>query len=125
MKKIIFLLFIMVVCFLPKQIYAAKEKSYDVVTLSKCVDANSARFMLGATEIKVKFIGIDSSDAIYANVYDEINGKSVSDYVCSVLTNAKKIKIEYEVNSEKEDKYGRILAWVFVDDILLQKNLVE
>lgn len=122
MKKLI-KYFILLIIFFPLQCYALEGESS--VTLSNCVDANSARFMLEQSEIKVKFIGIDSSDIIYDDYNDEINGKLVNDYVCSVLTNAKEIKIEYEPNSEKEDKYGRILAWVYVDGVLLQRNLVE
>ena len=31
--------------------------------------------------------------------------------------------MEYE--KEKDDKYGRCLAWVFVDDELLQEQLIQ
>lgn len=122
MKKNILLCLLMTIFLFPICTYA---EDLDVVSLSNCVDANSSRFMLGKHEIKIKFIGIDSTDIIYTNVYDEINGKLVSEYVCSILTDAKKIEIEYEPNSEKIDKYGRTLAWVFVDDVLLQEHLVK
>lgn len=95
------------------------------VTLSKCVDGNSARFILENNEIKVKFIGVESNSVVVADVNDEINGSLVSEYVCNVLKNAKDIKLEYENNSEKEDKYGRKLVWVWVDGVLLQENLVK
>ena len=103
----------------------ATEIEHDIVNLSTCVDGNSARFMLNNKEIKVKFIAAESVPTIMSEYNDEINGSLVNDYVCSILTNAKEIKIEYEPNSEKEDKYGRILAWVYVDDVLLQEYLVE
>lgn len=95
------------------------------VTLSKCVDGNSARFILENNEIKVRFIGVESNSVVVADVNDEINGSLVSEYVCNVLKNAKDIKLEYENNSEKEDKYGRKLVWVWVDGVLLQENLVK
>jgi len=122
MKKIIIccLLFLF---FSPISVLAADD--YDVVTLSNCVDADSARFMLDKVEVKVKFMGIDSSTIIYDNFNDEIDGSLVKDYVCSILTNAKEIKIEYEPNIAREDKYGRVNAWVFIDGVLLQKHLVE
>lgn len=122
MKKII-KCFLLLIMFFPLEIYALEGESS--VTLSNCVDANSARFMFEQSEIKVKFIGIDSSSIVYDDFNDEINGKLVEEYVCSALTNAKELKIEYEPKVEKEDKYGRILAWVYVDGVLLQKNLVE
>lgn len=124
MKKIAILLAFLIVVF-PTYVDANEPNKSEIVTLSKCVDANSARFMLGTTEIKVRFIAIESSEKIIAEYNDEINGSTVDEYVCSALTNAKEIKIEYEQNSEETDKYGRTLAWVFVDDVLLQENLVK
>ena len=44
-------------------------------------------------------------------------------YTCDALSSAKEIRLEYE--KEKDDKYGRCLAWVFVDDELLQEKLIR
>ena len=41
------------------------------------------------------------------------------------MKNAKKIEIEYDPKSDKKDKYDRVLAWVYVDSKLFQKELVE
>ncbi len=110
----------------PFSVFALDNQSNQFsVTLSKCVDGNSARFILENNEIKVKFIGVESNSVVVADVNDEINGSLVSEYVCNVLKNAKDIKLEYENNSEKEDKYGRKLVWVWVDGVLLQENLVK
>ena len=40
------------------------------------------------------------------------------------ITNAEYIVVEYELKN-KVDKYGRSLAWIWVDGNLLQKELVE
>ena len=45
--------------------------------------------------------------------------------MCDVLKSAETIELEYDDGSDKLDKYGRTLAWVFVDDVLLQKELVK
>ena len=117
-------LFMLLLIILPIRV-TAKDLSGDTVTLSNCADGNSARFMLGLHEIKVKFIGIEVEEKIKDDETDEINGSLVSDYVCSILKSGKKIRIEYEPNVEKEDKFGRIQAWVFVDGVLLQEDLVK
>ena len=123
MKKL--LPVIMILCIiLPFRTYAAETIS-DEVKLNSCVDADSARFMLGVSEIKVRFLGIDSSEKIVDAETDEINEHLIDDYVCEVLTQAKKIKIEYDPKAEREDKYGRLQVWVYVDDILLQEDLVN
>lgn len=116
MKKT--LLFFLLIIIFPLNVLSANKK--DNVTLSACVDANSARFMLELKEIKVKFIGIDSQDSINFDNKDF----SVSDYTCSLLKKAKNITLEYE-EGLKEDQYGRIQAWVLIDNALLQENLVR
>ena len=102
-----------------------QELEFDMVTLNNCVDGDSARFMLGVEEINVKFLGIQSEKSIKDDLDDEINEAFVKDYVCSALTNATEIKLEYETNIEKKDKFDRIQAWVFVDGVLLQDDLVK
>ena len=115
------ILFLLII--LPIKTFALESEN--IVTLSKCSDGGSARFILGKEEIKVKFIGIEVTDFLKGNELDEIDEVSISDYVCSALTNAKEIKLEYEKDINNKDKYGRVLAWVFVDGNLLQENLVE
>ena len=118
-NKILLFIFTLI---LPINVFAASSSS-DAVTLSNCVDGNSSRFMLGIEEIKVRFLGIEVEETI--EVDGVVNENLVSDYVCSNLKKAKKIRIEYEPNTEKEDKFGRIQAWVFLDDVLLQEDLVK
>ena len=122
MKKFAICLMILTII-LPLKSYASETK--DEVSLSSCVDGDSARFMLGVGEIKVKFIGIESSKELIDKETGEIDENLVSNYVCDALKGAKKITIEYEPSADREDKYGRIQAWVYVDDILLQEDLIN
>ncbi|MBR4672763.1 MAG: thermonuclease family protein [Bacilli bacterium] len=123
MKKLTIILMIMLLI-LPINVMASQSTS-DEVSLSNCVDGNSARFMLRLTEIKVKFLGIEAAENIIDEKTNEVNDSFVKDYVCDALKSAKKIKIEYEPNIEREDKYGRIQAWVYIDGVLLQEDLVK
>ena len=94
MKRTIIISFLLLTLILPIKVKAVETS--DIVSLSSCVDSESARFIRGVLEIKVKFIGIQSEEKIKDDENDEINGSSVNDYVCSLLTNAKSIKLEYE-----------------------------
>ena len=40
------------------------------------------------------------------------------------LENANKIELEFDKSASEKDKYDRYLAWVFVDDVLLQELLL-
>ena len=122
MKKLLLIISLLII-FVP--INALALEGEDEVTLSNCVDSTSARFILNNKEIKVKFIGIEAGEFIITDELDEINGGSIDEYVCSLLKNAEKIKLEYEPNISDEDKYGRTNAWVFIDDELLESHLVS
>jgi micrococcal nuclease len=126
MKKLTVLIMLLTLL-LPIKTFAIDEENeskQDIVKLSNCVDSESARFILGVGEIKVKYIGIQLEEKVIDDDSDEINGSFVSEYVCNSLKNAKEIKIQYEPKINKEDKFGRIQAWVFLDGVLLQEDLI-
>lgn len=98
----------------------------EIVTLEKCVDGDTAIFKDQEGEIfKTRFLAIDTPETVHPTKKEEAFGKEASKYTCDSLTNAGEIKLEYDGGSDKEDKYGRRLAWVYVDGILLQEKLIE
>lgn len=101
-------------------VVSASEK--EEVTLSKCVDGDTAYFILNKKEIKTRFLAIDTPES--TNKIEEY-GKEASNFTCSALESAKKIEIEYDSNSDKTDKYDRHLVWVFVDGTLLQNEIIK
>ena len=94
-----------------------KEK----VTFSKCGDGDTARFIINGEEQKVRFLAIDTPEVDHKERFS----KEASEYTCNALKNAKEIYLEYDSNSDEKDKYGRVLAFVYVDNVLLQKSLIE
>ena len=94
------------------------------VKFSKCVDGDTAKFIIGNEEKTVRFLAINTPESGGLKE-EELFGKEASEYTCTALKKAQKIVLEYDSNSDKEDKYGRILAFVFVDDILLEKDLIS
>lgn len=116
MKKILFC-FILLFSF-NYNVKAEKLK----VKLDKCVDGDTAWFILNDEAIKTRFLAINSPEAT-----SEIEpyGKEASEFTCNMLKNANKIQIEYDPNSDEKDKYDRHLVWVFVDDKLLQDEIIK
>lgn len=119
MKKIVF-----IICLLFIGITLVSAKSIEV-KLSECVDGDTAKFIYKKEVITARFLAIDTPETVHPTKEVEKFGKEASEYTCNKLKNAKKIKLEYDDNSDKLDKYNRHLVWVFVDDILLQKKLVS
>lgn len=101
------------------------EAESDVVKLSKCVDGDTARFIINNKEYSTRFLAINTPELKHGSKKEEPYAKKASNYTCNRLRQAKKIVLEYDPNSDKEDKYGRKLAWIFVDGKLLQEELVE
>lgn len=101
--------------------YIKEINKKEKVTFAKCGDGDTARFIINNKERKVRFLAIDTSE-VDSN---ERFSKEASEYTCNALKNAKEIYLEYDSNSDIEDKYGRILAFVYVDNVLLQKSLIE
>ena len=97
----------------------------EVVTLDKCVDGDTASFIINGKKKKVRFLGIDTPESVHPYKEVEEYGKDASEYTCYILKNANTLELSYENNLSKTDKYGRILAWVWADDDLVQKKLVS
>ena len=95
------------------------------VEFSDCIDGDTAKFIYKSEEITARFLAIDTPETVHPTKEIEEFGKEASDYTCNKLKNAKEIKLEYDNNSDKTDKYDRHLVWVFVDGELLQKKLVS
>ena len=120
MKKILLLIFIF---FISINICNAQERLQ--VTFNSCIDGDTANVLLGNKEIKIRFLAIDTPETKHPTKGEELFGKEASEYTCNRLMNAKKIEIEYDSNSDKLDKYDRHLVWVWVDDYLLQDEIIK
>lgn len=94
------------------------------VELVKCVDGDTARFLINGNEETVRFLAIDTPETVKPGTPVQPYGKEASDYTCNILTNASEIKLEYEEGNQT-DKYGRGLAWIFADGELVQENLIS
>lgn len=95
------------------------------VSFVSCVDGDTANFILNGKEIKVRFLAVDTPETSHPTKGEEPYGKEAKKYTCNSLTKAKNIQLEFDDGSEKKDKYGRYLAWIWVDDYLLQDNLIK
>lgn len=95
------------------------------VELIKCVDGDTATFNINGKRKKVRFLGIDTPESVHPYKEVEEYGKSASEYTCNLLKNANRLELSYENNLSKTDKYGRILAWVWADNELVQKKLLS
>lgn len=117
MKKIMFFCLLALMAAMPVQANTREE-----VAFSKCTDGDTAHFKINGKDTTVRFLAINAPEYTKTK---EPYGKEASAYVCDALQSAETIELEYDDGSDKLDKYGRTLAWVYTDDVLLQKELVK
>lgn len=83
-------------------------------------DGDTAVFLLDTgEEVICRFLAVDTPE-LGEEGYDE--AKQFTD---KTLEKASTILLELDPQSEKYDKYERLLAWVWVDGRLLQAKLLE
>ena len=126
MKKV-FVIIAFILSFFIVSFYLISVDQRKEIKLVDCIDGDTARFIIDGKEEKVRFLGIDTPE--YTNMYEEF-GKEASEYTCEALKNAKNIYIEYDINSDRYDKYNRVLGWIIVDnnnlsELLLSKGYAE
>ena len=97
----------------------------DEVKLSKCVYGDTIKVKIDNKEYTVRMLAIDTPESVHPDKKVEYYGKEASEYTCNIVSNAKKIELEYDSGSDKTDKYDRLLPWVIVDGELLQDKLVS
>lgn len=117
MKKIMFFCLLALMAAMPVQANTREE-----VAFSKCTDGDTAHFKINGKDTTVRFLAINAPEFTKTK---EPYGKEASAYVCDALQSAETIELEYDDGSDKLDKYGRTLAWVYADGVLLQKELVK
>jgi len=115
-KSLIFFLVLPIIVFAN-----TKEK----VKFIKCVDGDTAKFERNNKVFTLRFLAVNTPETKSPKKGVEFYGKEASNYTCNRLEKAKNIEIEYDNKSDRNDRYGRNLGWVFLDDKLLQKDLVE
>lgn len=117
MRKLVWIGICFLFCLMPLQANTKEE-----VTLKKCTDGDTAHFMINGKDTTVRFLAINAPEYTKTK---EPYGKEASKFVCDMISNAKELTLEYDDGSDKTDKYGRTLAWVYADGKMVQRELVK
>ena len=95
------------------------------VELDSVVDGDTEKFIMDGEKVTVRFLGINTKETVDPEIGEEAWGREASDFTKDKLKNATKIELELDSSADEKDKYDRYLAWVWIDDELLQNLLVE
>ena len=104
---------------------SCNKKELIEVKLQKCIDGDTVSLIINGKKERARLLAIDTPESVTPEKPVEKYGKEASDYTCKLVTNAKKIYIEYDRNSDKKDKYDRPLIYLYADDKMIQKELLK
>ena len=105
------------------ELEGAKSKDFDGgYTVTYVYDGDTIAVLMNGQEVKVRFIGVDTPESVHRN--ESLNspeGKESSNFTKELLE-GKQVYLEYDV--DKEDDYGRILAYVYTEDKVMVNALL-
>lgn len=108
---------------LPKLLqYFEKGKEIEAL-VAKVSDGDTFTIIIDNKKYGVRLIGVDTPESVHPNKKKNVPyGKIASDYTKSRLE-GKKVILKKDVQAR--DKYGRILAFVYIDGKMYNEELIE
>jgi len=91
----------------------------DLVTVKRVIDGDTFETDSGQ---KVRLIGVDTPETVHPSLPVEYFGKEASAFTHRELE-GKIVRLEYDF--QKTDKYGRILAYVYLDTVFFNARLIR
>lgn len=112
--------------FSSENVYYRTDAQYKIpVRFKKHIDGDTSLFeTLNGAEIKARYLLIDTPETKHPTKSVEPYGIEASERTRTLLENAQKLEIEYDIG-QQQDKYGRHLVYIWVDETLLQSVLVS
>ena len=105
-----------------------ENETSNEISTTKCevvrvVDGDTIVVNYNGSEEKVRMIGIDTPESVHPNESKNTEeGIETSNYTKESLNG---ITGELELDVQERDKYGRILAYVYIDGEMYNKELLE
>ena len=93
--------------------------SYDVI---RAIDGDTLLISIDGIETTVRLIGIDAPESVHPDAEKNTEeGEQASLWLKQYIA-GKRVKLEYD--QELNDRYGRTLAYVYVDNMMLEDVLL-
>ncbi len=94
----------------------------EYATVTRVVDGDTIIANINGTDYRVRFIGMDTPETVHPEKPVEPYGPEASMFTESMLNN-KKVFLEYDV--QHFDRFDRVLAYIWVDDLMINEQLVK
>lgn len=93
----------------------APSTNSEIYKVQSVVDGDTIKIPMGTTVETVRLIGIDTPETVHPSKPVECFGREASNKTKEILT-GKQVTIEKDTSQDERDKYGRLLAYIFLED---------
>ena len=87
----------------------------DLYKVTRVVDGDTIKILINREEKTIRLIGLDTPETVHPNKPVECFGIEASNEAKRLLTD-KRIDLEFDKSQGEQDKYGRVLAYVILED---------
>lgn len=94
------------------------------VEFVRIVDGDTIKVIYEGEEKSVRYLLVDTPETKHPKVGKQPFGQEASDYNNDLLTGGKEVSLEFDIG-QRIDKYGRLLAYVYVDGKNVNEELVK
>lgn len=98
-------------------------KNTTTATVDRVIDGDTVKVIIGDQTETIRMLLIDTPESVHPTKPVQPFGKEASNYLKEMLPSGTKVELEYDV--EKRDKYSRLLAYIWLDDKMMNEALVE
>lgn len=99
-----------------------KPDSLTTAEVTRVIDGDTLQVEMNGTTERVRLIGVDTPETVHPTLGEEPYGKEASRFTKEQLT-GKTVQLEFDV--EERDQYGRLLAYVWLDDEMFNRILLQ
>lgn len=100
-----------------------QSSTYIPVELVKTIDGDTIKIMYEGKEQNVRYLLVDTPETNHPRLGKQPFGERATERNRELM-NSGKLEIEFDIG-ERVDKYGRLLAYVYIDGESVQEKLIE
>ncbi|QOR67059.1 thermonuclease family protein [Cytobacillus suaedae] len=94
------------------------------VELDRGIDGDTVSVFYNGQEESVRFLLIDTPETSHPRLGKQPFGQEAKEFTSQLIHQANTIELEFDIGANR-DKYGRLLAYVYVDGKMLQEELLK
>ncbi|MBH0228829.1 thermonuclease family protein [Halobacillus yeomjeoni] len=101
---------------------AEKKKNAPNATVTRVVDGDTLKVNMNGKEEEIRLLLIDTPETVHPNEPVQPFGPEASQFVKDTLSGQ---QVRVQVGKEARDKYGRMLAYVYIGEETIQEKLLR